>query len=68
MRALLLEFDDRSISYADNEFRLKELLVAPVQKKKEAVTRKVYLPEGEWIDFNDGRTGSDGSRHHIQHR
>lgn len=63
MRALLLEYpDDPEVFNVDNEFLFgKELLVAPVLKKG-AVTRKVYLPEGEWIDFNDGKTVYDGEQ------
>ncbi|MFT3823831.1 MAG: glycoside hydrolase family 31 protein [Chitinophagaceae bacterium] len=66
MRALLLEYpDDPETFKADNEFLFgKELLVAPVVKKG-AVTRKVYLPEGEWIDFNDGKTVYDGEQEII---
>lgn len=63
MRALLLEYpEDVNTHAVDDEFMFgKELLVAPVVKKG-AVSRKVYLPEGEWIDFNDGRTVYEGAQ------
>lgn len=56
-RALFMEYpnDLASISI-DNQFIYgSELLVAPVLKKGERV-KKVYLPDGEWIDFNDKKT------------
>lgn len=54
MRALLLEFpEDPEAHFINDQFMFgKELLVAPVLKKG-AQTRRLYLPEGEWIDFND---------------
>ncbi|MDR2058313.1 MAG: DUF4968 domain-containing protein [Dysgonamonadaceae bacterium] len=63
MRALLLEYpDDKETYQADEQFLFgKELLVAPVVKKG-AVTKKIYLPEGEWIDFNDGQTLYSGEK------
>jgi alpha-glucosidase len=63
MRALLLEYPNDPLTYnANGEFLLgKELLVAPVVKKG-AVTKKIYLPEGSWIDFNDGRTEYEGAQ------
>lgn len=63
MRALLLEYpNDPETFYVNDQFLLgKELLVAPVVKKG-ATSRRVYLPEGEWIDFNDGKTVYDGEQ------
>lgn len=63
MRALLLEYPDDSETYRLNgQFLLgKELLVAPVVEKG-AVTKEVYVPEGEWIDFNDGKTVYSGPK------
>jgi len=57
MRALILEYPEDENAYkVDDEFMFgKELLVAPVVKKG-ALSRNVYLPEGDWIDFNDGKT------------
>jgi alpha-glucosidase len=63
MRALLLEYPDDTETYKlESEFLLgKELLVAPVVEK-EATVKKVYLPQGEWIDFNDGITVYPGKQ------
>ena len=63
MRALLLEYpNDPEIFKTDGQFLFgKELLVAPVVKKG-AVTQKVYLPEGEWIDFNNNKTVYEGEQ------
>ncbi len=57
MRALLLEYpDDAETFRVEGEFLLgKEMLVAPVVEK-EASSKQVYLPQGEWIDYNDGKT------------
>ncbi|MET0463409.1 MAG: glycoside hydrolase family 31 protein [Chitinophagaceae bacterium] len=63
MRALMLEYpnDQQTFSIDDQFLFGKELLVAPVVKKG-AVTRKVYFPEGEWIDFYDGKTIHEGEQ------
>jgi len=63
MRSVFLEYPDDENAYNQNgEFFFgKELLVAPVVKKG-AVTKQVYLPEGEWIDFNDGHTSYEGGQ------
>jgi alpha-glucosidase len=57
MRALLLEYpNDRETYKLDGQFLFgKELLVAPVVEKG-AVTKDVYLPEGEWINYYNGKT------------
>lgn len=54
MRAMVLEFPKDINGYtADEQFMFgKELLIAPVVKKG-ARTKKIYLPEGNWIDFNN---------------
>ncbi len=64
MRALLLEYPNDAETFSINDQFLfgKELLVAPVVKKG-AVSRKVYFPEGEWIDFYDGKTIYEGEQH-----
>lgn len=56
-RGLFMEYpNDTEALKIDNQFIFgEELLVAPVLKKGERVKR-VYLPEGEWIDFNDKKT------------
>jgi alpha-glucosidase len=63
MRALLLEYpNDPETFKTDGQFLFgKELLVAPVVKKQ-AVTKKLYLPEGEWIDFNNSKIVYDGEQ------
>ena len=63
MRALLLEYpNDPETFKTDGQFLFgKELLVAAVVKKG-AVIKKVYLPEGEWIDFNNSKTVYEGEQ------
>lgn len=63
MRAMLLEYPGDEETYkAESQFLFgKELLVAPVVKKG-ARTKKVYLPEGTWINFNDGKTMYEGAQ------
>ncbi len=57
MRALMLEYsDDPEVFNLNSEFLFgAELLVAPVVEKG-ATSKKVYLPEGDWLDFNDPKT------------
>ena len=54
MRALMLEYtDDPEVENMDSEFMFgEELLVAPVLEEG-AAFKKVYLPEGDWLDFNN---------------
>ncbi|MCB9014977.1 MAG: DUF4968 domain-containing protein [Lentimicrobiaceae bacterium] len=61
MRALLLEYPaDAEVLKADGEFLFgKELLVAPVVEK-ESSSKQIYLPQGEWIDYNNGKTVYQG--------
>lgn len=56
-RGLFMEYpNDVEAAKVDNQFLFgEEILVAPVLKKGERVKR-VYLPDGEWIDFNDKKT------------
>lgn len=56
-RGLFMEYpNDLEAAKIDNQFIFgEELLVAPVLKKGERIKR-VYLPDGEWIDFNDKKT------------
>ncbi len=63
MRATLLEYpNDREATKADGQFFMgEELLVAPVVEK-DAVTKDVYLPEGEWVDYNDKQTVHKGGQ------
>ena len=53
MRALLLEYQDDPETFNLNSQFLfgKELMVAPVTEQG-TVSKKIYLPEGVWIDFN----------------
>jgi len=53
MRALMLEYQDDPETFSLNSQFLfgKELLVAPVTEQG-ATYKKIYLPEGEWTDFN----------------
>lgn len=57
MRGLFMEYpyDEEAVKIEDQFIFGEELLVAPVLKKGERVKR-LYLPEGEWIDFNDKKT------------
>ncbi|MEN9908591.1 MAG: hypothetical protein RLZZ540_1740 [Bacteroidota bacterium] len=63
MRALFLEYPNDSETFDLNAQFLfgRELLVAPVVEKG-AVTKKLYLPEGEWINYNDGKTVYKGKQ------
>jgi len=53
MRALLLEYpDDKETYKIDDQFLFgNEFLIAPVVKEG-AITRTIYLPEGDWLDYN----------------
>jgi len=55
VRALVLEYQDDPATYSVyGEYLLgKELLIAPLWSDGE-FSRRIYLPEGEWIDFWDG--------------
>ena len=57
MRALLLEYQDDPETFdLNSEFLFgKELLVVPVMEQG-ATSKKIYLPEGVWIDFNHSQT------------
>lgn len=63
MRALMLEYpDDPETANLNSEFLFgKELLVAPVTEEG-AASKKVYLPEGEWIDFEHPETVFNGKQ------
>ena len=63
MRALMLEYQDDPETYnLNSEFLFgKELLVAPVMEPG-ATSKKIYLPEGEWIDFNHPQTRLTGKQ------
>jgi len=56
-RGLFMEYpqDEEAVKVDDQFLFGEEILVAPVLKKGERV-KQLYLPEGEWIDFNDKKT------------
>jgi alpha-glucosidase (family GH31 glycosyl hydrolase) len=55
VRALVLEYQNDPNTYSVyGQYLLgKELLIAPLWSDT-TFSRKIYLPEGEWIDFSDG--------------
>lgn len=57
IRGLFMEYpqDERAVKVEDQFMFGEEILVAPVLKKGERVKR-LYLPDGEWFDFNDKKT------------
>ncbi|MCK9207300.1 MAG: glycoside hydrolase family 31 protein [Salinivirgaceae bacterium] len=63
IRPLVMEYpDDETTFNLSNEFLFgEELLVAPVVEEG-AITRKIYLPEGEWIDFNQKLISYEGNQ------
>jgi len=63
MRALMLEYQDDPETFNLNSQFLfgKELLVAPVVELG-ASSKKIYLPEGEWIDFNHSQKSYKGKQ------
>lgn len=63
MRALMLEYQDDPETFNLNSQFLfgKELLVAPVMEQS-ATLKKIYLPEGEWIDFNHPQKSFQGKQ------
>ncbi|MEX2336620.1 MAG: TIM-barrel domain-containing protein [Fulvivirga sp.] len=65
MRALFLEYPNDQDAYkAEGQFLFgEELLVAPVVEEG-ATTKKVYFPEGEWIDFRNSAEVYKGSQWH----
>ena len=56
MRALLLEYpnDEKTYSINDQFLLGQELLIAPVVKEG-AKSRNIYLPQGNWIDYNTNK-------------
>ncbi|HZL09572.1 MAG TPA: glycoside hydrolase family 31 protein [Prolixibacteraceae bacterium] len=63
MRALMIEYpDDPEVFDLNSEFLFgKELLVAPVVEEG-AASKRVYLPEGEWFDFNHPQISYKGKQ------
>ena len=60
VRALLVEFpEDPGAWMVDNEYMLgSDLLVAPFFENTKS--RQVYLPKGNWVDYQTGRTYEGG--------
>lgn len=63
MRALVLEYpQDENIYTANEEFLFGEkMLVAPIVEEG-ARKRKIYLPEGDWIDYNNPSVNYKGEQ------
>lgn len=66
MRSLVLEYekDQRVYCIKDEYLFGKELLIAPVIEEK-ASSRKVYLPEGIWFDWDYGYRYEGGKEYDI---
>jgi alpha-D-xyloside xylohydrolase len=64
-RALFVEFpDDQGSWLVDDEYLLgSRMLVAPLLES--VTSRDVYLPEGNWIDYQTGKAYK-GGWHHIE--
>ncbi|MCF8227023.1 MAG: DUF4968 domain-containing protein [Bacteroidales bacterium] len=63
IRPMVLEYpDDIETFDLSSQFLLgEELLVAPVVEEG-AATKKIYLPKGEWIDFNNKQRVLEGKQ------
>jgi len=63
MRALMLEYpDDAEAFNLDSQYLFgEELLVAPVVEEG-AASKKVYLPQGTWIDFSNPNQKYEGEQ------
>lgn len=60
MRALLIEYpDDPAVWQIDDQYLFgKDILVAPLFDSH--TTRNVYLPGGQWVDYQTGKTYNAG--------
>lgn len=60
MRALLIEYpDDPAVWQIDDQYLFgKDILVAPLFDSH--TTRNVYLPGGQWVDYQNGKTYNPG--------
>ena len=57
MRAMFMEYPNDLEAYkAEHQFMFGEELLVALVTEKGAKTKRLYLPEGEWIDFKDGKT------------
>jgi alpha-D-xyloside xylohydrolase len=61
IRALVMDYNsDETTYFIDDEYLFcKDLLVAPMTEEDEN-TRRIYLPEGNWIDFWTGEKVESG--------
>ncbi|MDI9441027.1 MAG: glycoside hydrolase family 31 protein [Bacillota bacterium] len=59
MRPMFFNYPEDEICYSlgDQYFFGEDILFAPIVKRSQT-KREVYLPQGEWIDVNEGRTYS----------
>jgi alpha-D-xyloside xylohydrolase len=54
VRALFVEYPDDAVLVSDDEYLFgKDMLVAPLFEN--VAERKVYLPPGQWIDYQTGQ-------------
>ena len=61
IRPLFFHYDEAQAYTESTEYLLgRDILVAPVLKKG-AVSRRVYLPDDEWIELTSGRTLGGGT-------
>lgn len=67
VRALSLEFPhDKGAWDVDNEYLLgSDILVAPIFEEN-MTSRAVYCPQGQWIDYQTGKSYSGGTWHNIE--
>jgi alpha-D-xyloside xylohydrolase len=56
MRPMFFEYPDDEVCYTlDDQYMFGEdILFAPIVKQGQT-QREVYLPEGEWVNVNDGK-------------
>lgn len=67
LRALYIEFPDDPGSWrVDDQYLLgSSLLVAPLLEEN-TTSRDVYLPPGEWVDYQTGQRYAGGAWHHLK--
>jgi alpha-D-xyloside xylohydrolase len=65
LRALFFEYPEDATSWTvDDEYMFgSNLLVAPLMESGEG--RRVYLPPGDWIDYQTGKPYAGGRWHQI---
>ncbi len=67
VRPLYLEYPalDEAYAHPDEYFFGREIIVAPIVDS--TGERDVYLPPGDWVDFNTGRPSPGGRVIHVKH-